>query len=181
MDGFRKRSGSERQSAHVVRRPRRNDLLRRRAEQRVRQGRQPRATVSWKNVCGYRHHRQREGSARQSRRSEREAFLRPVCVLRSFGALATEPTSATPASASFVVRDRPTPISRSPKTTPIGEKRTIQFRGEFFNLFNHPQFALPSPAGTLNQSLFPSSANFGLITGTSINPRLIQFALRIQF
>src|SRR5262249_41214 len=67
------------------------------------------------------------------------------------------------------------------KTTPIGEKQTLQFRSEFFNLFNHPQFALPSPAGNFNQSLFPSSANFGLITATSINPRIVQFALRLQF
>ncbi len=69
------------------------------------------------------------------------------------------------------------------KTTPIGEKQSIQFRSEFFNLFNHPQFAIPATAGAagFNQLLFPSSPNFGLITATSINPRLIQFALRYQF
>jgi Carboxypeptidase regulatory-like domain/TonB dependent receptor-like, beta-barrel/TonB-dependent Receptor Plug Domain len=66
------------------------------------------------------------------------------------------------------------------KTTPIGERQSLQFRSEFFNLFNHPQFALPSDV-VGNQSLYPSSANFGLITATSINPRLIQFAVRIQF
>jgi hypothetical protein len=67
------------------------------------------------------------------------------------------------------------------KTTRIGEGQTIQFRSEFFNLFNHSQFALPINAGNFNQSLFPSSANFGLITATSVSPRLIQFALRVQF
>jgi outer membrane receptor protein involved in Fe transport len=61
----------------------------------------------------------------------------------------------------------------------IGERQTVQFRSEFFNAFNHPQFALP--LGNFNQSLFPSSANFGLITATSVNPRLLQFALRYQF
>jgi hypothetical protein len=66
------------------------------------------------------------------------------------------------------------------KTTAIGEKQSIQFRSEFFNVFNHPQFAIPSTV-VGNQTLYPSSANFGLITGTSINPRLIQFALRYQF
>ncbi len=66
------------------------------------------------------------------------------------------------------------------KTTPIGEGQTLQFRTEFFNLFNHPQFALPSDV-VGNQSLYPSSPNFGLITATSINPRMIQFALRLQF
>ena len=66
------------------------------------------------------------------------------------------------------------------KTTPIGEGQTIQFRSEFFNLFNHPQFALPS-AVVGNQSLYPNSPNFGLITAASINPRIIQFAVRVQF
>jgi len=67
------------------------------------------------------------------------------------------------------------------KTTQIGEGQTIQFRSEFFNLFNHPQFALPVLPGNFNQSLFPSSANFGLITATSVSPRIIQFAVRVQF
>jgi len=66
------------------------------------------------------------------------------------------------------------------KTTRIGESQTVQFRSEFFNLFNHPQFAIPSTV-VGNQTLYSSSPNFGLITGTSVNPRLIQFALRYQF
>jgi len=66
------------------------------------------------------------------------------------------------------------------KTTRIGESQRIQFRSEFFNLFNHPQFAIPSTV-VGNQSLYANSPNFGLITGTSVNPRLIQFALRYQF
>src|SRR5207248_9894808 len=33
------------------------------------------------------------------------------------------------------------------KTTQVGEKQSVQFRSEFFNLFNHPQFALPNLAG----------------------------------
>jgi len=66
------------------------------------------------------------------------------------------------------------------KTTQIAENHTVQFRTEFFNLFNHPQFAIPSTV-VGNQTLYPSSANFGLITATSVNPRIIQFALRYQF
>jgi hypothetical protein len=31
------------------------------------------------------------------------------------------------------------------KETPIGETQRIQFRAEFFNLFNHTQFAIPTP------------------------------------
>jgi hypothetical protein len=65
--------------------------------------------------------------------------------------------------------------------TRIGEKQSVQFRTEFFNLFNHPQFAIPgSVAG--NQTLYANNAAlFGVITSTSVNPRLIQFALRYQF
>ena len=67
------------------------------------------------------------------------------------------------------------------KMTRIGEKQSVQFRTEFFNLFNHPQFAIPgSVAG--NQTLYANNAAlFGVITSTSVNPRLIQFALRYQF
>jgi len=69
------------------------------------------------------------------------------------------------------------------KETPINESHRIQFRTEFFNLFNHAQFAIPTgPVGINNQSLYANSATlFGVITSTSVNPRLIQFALRYQF
>ena len=67
------------------------------------------------------------------------------------------------------------------KMTKIGEKQSIQFRSEFFNLFNHTQFALPATV-VGNQSLYGSNpALLGVITGTSVNPRLIQFALRLIF
>jgi hypothetical protein len=62
------------------------------------------------------------------------------------------------------------------KTTKVGglrEDATLQFRAEFFNLFNHAQFA--NPANIFGQG------NFGLITATSVNPRLIQFALKYAF
>jgi hypothetical protein len=63
------------------------------------------------------------------------------------------------------------------KTTRVGgihENATLQFRAEFFNFFNHPQFNNPS----LDVNT-PSS--FGQITGMSVNPRLIQFALKYSF
>lgn len=66
------------------------------------------------------------------------------------------------------------------KETSITERQKLQFRAEFFNIFNHAQFALPQ--GPANQALYPSNAAlFGVITGTSVNPRLIQFALRYSF
>ena len=69
------------------------------------------------------------------------------------------------------------------KITKISEKQSLQFRTEFFNLFNHPQFALPNLAANVgNQSLYGSNpALLGVITSTSVNPRLVQFALRLVF
>jgi hypothetical protein len=55
----------------------------------------------------------------------------------------------------------------------LSETGNIQFRAEFFNAFNTPQFANP---GTNTQQ-----ATFGKITSSSVTPRLIQFALKYRF
>jgi hypothetical protein len=71
------------------------------------------------------------------------------------------------------------------KITRIGERQTIQFRAEFFNLFNHAQFAIPGyttqTAFTNNGPLFTSGTSLGVINQTSVNPRLIQLALKYSF
>jgi outer membrane receptor protein involved in Fe transport len=67
------------------------------------------------------------------------------------------------------------------KTTKVGginENATLVFRSEFFNAFNHPQFA--NPVGS-NQVIDVTSSTFGLINATSVNPRLVQFALKYVF
>jgi hypothetical protein len=48
----------------------------------------------------------------------------------------------------------------------------VQFRAEFFNALNHPNFSVP---GT------NISAGFGQITSTSTEARIIQFALKYRF
>ena len=58
------------------------------------------------------------------------------------------------------------------KTAIVGERLNAEFRAEFFNIFNHAQFALP----TLNIQ----DPNFGQITST-YDPRIIQLALRLTF
>jgi hypothetical protein len=64
----------------------------------------------------------------------------------------------------------------------INERHTVQFRTDFFNLFNHAQFALTSAGNIGGANIQANNANnFGVITGTSVNPRLVQFALRYQF
>jgi hypothetical protein len=60
------------------------------------------------------------------------------------------------------------------KNTRIKEKHIVQFRAEFFNFFNHPQFAAPATAVS-------TAATFGQITATTVNPRVIQFALKYTF
>ncbi|HVZ61180.1 MAG TPA: carboxypeptidase regulatory-like domain-containing protein [Terriglobales bacterium] len=65
------------------------------------------------------------------------------------------------------------------KVTKVGgihEGANLVFRTEFFNLFNHTQFADPT-GGQLDLS----NATFGKITATSVNPRLVQFALKYVF
>ncbi|HXU78038.1 MAG TPA: hypothetical protein VN794_15805, partial [Methylomirabilota bacterium] len=69
------------------------------------------------------------------------------------------------------------------KTTRVTEKQTVQFRTEFFNAFNHAQFNNPNSNGGFLTNSIPdrSSGSFGQITTTSVNPRVIQFALKYIF
>jgi len=69
------------------------------------------------------------------------------------------------------------------KTTQIAENSSLQFRAEFFNLFNHPQFSLPSQPNPTNTDILPDvgSLTGGWITSTSVNPRVIQLALKSIF
>lgn len=55
----------------------------------------------------------------------------------------------------------------------LRERLGLQFRGEFFNLFNHPQFDLPNPT--------IGNPNAGRIAATVGVPRDIQFSLRLHF
>ncbi len=60
------------------------------------------------------------------------------------------------------------------------EAMNLQFRAEFFNLFNHPQFFLQGFAGTGEQDINTQSS-FGVVNNTVNNARLVQFALRLNF
>ena len=56
----------------------------------------------------------------------------------------------------------------------IRESATVEFRAETFNAFNHPQFANPGTA-------ISSPGTFGIITSTTVGPRVMQLALRYVF
>ncbi|PWU02368.1 MAG: hypothetical protein C5B51_20975, partial [Terriglobia bacterium] len=69
------------------------------------------------------------------------------------------------------------------KETPIKEQLRVQFRAEFFNLFNHANFALPN-ANAFVQAINGGAAvnpTFGKITATTTSSRQIQFALKLLF
>jgi len=54
----------------------------------------------------------------------------------------------------------------------------IDFRTEFFNLWNHPQFGAP---GGNNAGADFNSPTFAVVNYTVNNPRLLQFALKLAF
>ena len=73
----------------------------------------------------------------------------------------------------------------------FSERTNLQFRAEFFNVLNHPQFTNPGTSATFNvdpaapSGSFPSSfiqtnTTFGVITGTR-DPRNIQFGAKLIF
>jgi hypothetical protein len=60
------------------------------------------------------------------------------------------------------------------------EGMDLQFRAEFFNLFNHAQFYLNGYADSGEQDINTPSS-FGVVNNTVNNPRLVQFALKLKF
>ena len=59
------------------------------------------------------------------------------------------------------------------------ENMGLNFRAEFFNLFNHAQFGLPNTGSTGYADI--NTPNFGSISSTVNNPRLVQFGLKLTF
>jgi hypothetical protein len=64
------------------------------------------------------------------------------------------------------------------KRTNVGERMGIEFRTEFFNLFNHPYFSMPATGF--------GAGGFGVVSstvqgGVASPERLIQFALKVVF
>ena len=103
---------------------------------------------------------------------------------------------AIPAPKTF--GDAPRDVGRGPgawqmdmgigKHMPLTERVRLEFRTEFFNIFNHPQYGLPLS----DFSVAPGPGGFGNIVGTvstttpvtpvgTGTPREIQFSLRIAF
>ena len=62
------------------------------------------------------------------------------------------------------------------KNFSVTEWSTAEFRAEFFNLTNTPNFGLPN-----NDYAGGTSPSFGVISSTVSNPRIIQFAMKYFF
>jgi hypothetical protein len=67
------------------------------------------------------------------------------------------------------------------KNFPVKEELRVQFRSEFFNVFNHPVMQLDSPTALGTSPLNFSNPNFGRFQTQRNDPRTIQFALRVDF
>jgi hypothetical protein len=85
------------------------------------------------------------------------------------------------------------------KNFSVTERTKIEFRTDFFNLFNHVNYANPisdlnavaASGGTLDNLVSVANPNptgkvltggtFGKIISASSNPRLVQFALKLKF
>jgi len=65
------------------------------------------------------------------------------------------------------------------KDIKIREGHSFQFRTEFYNAFNHAQFGAPNTAR--NTTSGAADRNFGTITSTTVNPRIIQFGFKYMF
>jgi len=65
-------------------------------------------------------------------------------------------------------------LERSVQVGGLRENATLEFRAEFFNVFNHPQFSNPN-------NDVSTGPTFGQITGTSVNPRITQLVLKYTF
>jgi len=68
------------------------------------------------------------------------------------------------------------------KNNKITERVNLQFRADFYNAFNHPQFADPGGAsfGTVGFENVANPSTMAILH-TNVNPRLIQFGLHLLF
>ena len=69
------------------------------------------------------------------------------------------------------------------KITKLSESTNIEFRAEFFNIFNHPAFQSPQAAGGAlgNYGLVDVQSGDSSILATANRPRTIQFGLKLNF
>jgi hypothetical protein len=125
------------------------------------------------------------------------AFTQP-CVWRSTGPDTSSVPGCIPIDGGLgLLGGSPTQIAGPPfkrldfstfKDFKLGERFSLQFRAEFFNILNHPNFNAPNFGGNGVVSVSGSgnftSSNFGEVGSTRdapYDPRQIQFALKLRY
>ena len=125
------------------------------------------------------------------------AFTQP-CVWRSTGPDLSSVPGCIPINGGLgLLGGSPTQIAGPPfkrldfstfKDFKLGERFSLQFRAEFFNILNHPNFNAPNFGGNGVVSVSGSgnftSSNFGEVGSTRdapYDPRQIQFALKLRY
>jgi hypothetical protein len=127
------------------------------------------------------------------------AFNQP-CVLGASGPITGSPAGCVPMQANniFILGGPGTTSTHGPgfhrfdfstfKNFPIHESISLQFRAEFFNILNHPNFNSPNFGGNGVTAIGNSgnylSSTFGEIGSTRdapFDPRQIQFALKLYY
>jgi Carboxypeptidase regulatory-like domain len=72
----------------------------------------------------------------------------------------------------------------------VTERANFAVGANFYNIFNHPNFAPPNsdvneifnaPFGTVNQTVVPPTSIYGAFVGSSVSGRLVQLHARIEF
>jgi hypothetical protein len=127
------------------------------------------------------------------------AFARPVVLAGQI--IASSNGAATASADGTDIGNVGRNVLRGPRQTNVdfsiikrfglSESKNIEFRGEFFNLFNHVNLANPisdlnailSSGGSINPNTgqIINPGDFGRIISTSNNPRLIQLAMKLNF
>jgi len=72
-------------------------------------------------------------------------------------------------------------IFRNIRVGGLSETGTVQFRAEFFNTFNTPQFASQTTTQFSTAITQLGAPSFGQVTATTVSPRIIQFGLKYTF
>jgi hypothetical protein len=124
------------------------------------------------------------------------AFTQP-CALGDSGPIPNSPAGCVPLTGSGVLGgDQGTTVGPGFhrfdfslfKNIRINDRFRVEFRSEFFNILNHPNFNAPNFGGngvvSISNSGNFTNPNFGLIGSTRDNPydqRQIQFALKLYY
>jgi hypothetical protein len=122
-----------------------------------------------------------------------KAFQQP-CLLGPSGPIPNSPAGCTLLPTSGILGGNPATTYGPPlktfdfsvfKAFQLTERFSLQFRSEFFNIFNHPNFNAPNFGGngvvSVSNSGNFNSSNFGEIGSTRTAPRQIQFALKLFY